>query len=175
MDIAFIVFRATIATIPSTLRYLLMFLQRVLVTIIAACHSTGDLFYGHFQANVHQHKKKKRRRAKLIEKFVTCKFRAGILSASLSDGLSNIIANLRLANWWHLRTQTPPSIHRVYSILGQTSCALLPLGLVQRFCYCLRQTKPNNFVQPFFQCSAWSTLNYFYAHIEIVIGFEGRP
>lgn len=99
MDIAFIVLRATIATIPSTLQYLLMFLQRVLVTIIAACHSTGDLFYGHFQANVHQHnKKKKRRRAKLIEKFVTCKFRAGILSASLSDGLGNIIANLRLAN-----------------------------------------------------------------------------
>lgn len=62
MDIGFIVFRATTETIPATLQYLLMFLQRVLVTIIAACHSTGDLFYGHFQANVHQRKKRETRK-----------------------------------------------------------------------------------------------------------------
>lgn len=61
MDIVFIVFRATTATIPSTLQFLLMLLQRVLVTIIAACRSTGDLFYGHFQANVHQKRKETRK------------------------------------------------------------------------------------------------------------------
>lgn len=59
MDIVFIVFRATTATIP--LQFLLMLLQRVLVTIIVACRSTGDLFYGHFQANVHQKRKETRK------------------------------------------------------------------------------------------------------------------
>lgn len=54
---------------------------------------------------------KKERREKLIEKFVTCKFRAGTLSASLSYGLGNIIANLRLANWWHLHTPTHQHPH----------------------------------------------------------------